>query len=130
MKSITLTIALLLLATAGGNAWADRRGHGGHKGHGHFGVIIGPYWGPRLYAPFPYYPPYYPPAVIERPAPQVYIEQPAPVAPPAAADAPTNYWYYCAGANSYYPYVKECPDGWQKVVPQPPRQPESNEERQ
>ena len=128
MKSITLTIALLLLATAGGNAWADHRHHGRHRHHGGLHVEIGPYWEPRLYAPFPsYYPPYpyYPPVVVERPVPQVYIEQPAPVAPPPApvAEAPTHYWYYCAGSNSYYPYVKECPDGWQKVVPQPPRQP-------
>ena len=22
--------------------------------------------------------------------------------------------------NSYYPYIKECPGGWEKVLPQPP----------
>lgn len=124
MKAITLTIALLLLTTAGGNAWADHRHHGRH---GRLNVVIGPYWGPRLYAPFPsYYPPYpyYSPIVVERPAPQVYIEQPALVAPPPApiAEAPTNYWYYCTAAGAYYPYVKECPDGWQTVVPQPQQQ--------
>lgn len=129
MKSIKLIIAVLLLGAAGvGNAWADR-GH--HRSH--FGIMIGPYWGPSYYSPFPYYyppyspySPYYnPPVVIERPAPQVYIEQlPAPAAPPAAAVAPpVNYWYYCAAANGYYPYVKECRGGWQKVLPQPPGQP-------
>lgn len=129
MKTIKLILALLLLGAAGvGNAWADR-------GHVHFGIEIGPYWGPGYYLPYPYYypvspyyyPPYYPP-VMERPAPQVYIEQPpapaalpAPAAPDASASA--NYWYYCAKPKGYYPYVKECPSGWQKVLPQPPSQP-------
>jgi hypothetical protein len=61
--------------------------------------------------------------VVERPASQVYIEQPAAPAPAApVAAAPVNYWYYCAAAKGYYPYVKECPSGWQKVSPQPPGQ--------
>lgn len=122
MKTIKLIIALLLLGAFGaGNAWAD------HRGHVHLGVVIGPYWGP-LYYPQPYYYPpyYYPPMVMERPAPQVYIEQqPDPAAPAAAPDsaAPANYWHYCPEAKGYYPYVKECPNGWQKVSPQPPGQP-------
>ena len=130
IKWIIGIIALLLLgAIGGGNAWADRR-HA-HAG-AHVGVVIGPYWGPWYYPPpayyYPpshYYPPYYPPVVVERPLPQVYIEQPqapaASTAPPAAA--PTNYWYYCATAKAYYPYVKECASGWQKVLPQPAGQP-------
>ncbi len=135
MKMIKWVMLCLLLGAASmGNAWADR-GHRGHRGHGaHFGVVIGPYWGPSYYSPFPYYyPPYYsypysyPPVVIERQAPQVYIEQQAPAAPPAppapAAAAPANYWYFCAATNAYYPYVKECRGGWQRVLPQPPGQP-------
>lgn len=120
MKSITLLVALLLLGAGGiGNAWA------GHRSHGHFSIMIGPHWGPHYY-PYPYYyQPYYPPVVIERAAPQVYIEQPqAPAAPPApAAVAPANYWYYCAAAKAYYPYVNDCPGGWQQVLPRPPGQP-------
>ena len=123
MGKIKLIIAFLLLGAAGaGSAWADR-------GHAHFGVVIGPYWGGPWYYPPPayYYPPYYPQVIV--PAPQVYIEQQpaasaapsAPVAPVAAA--PVNYWYYCAAAKNYYPYVKECPSGWQRVSPQPPGQP-------
>lgn len=119
MKMIKMLIALVLLGVAGvGSAWADR----GH--HAHFGVVIGPYWGPWYYPPAYYYPPYYPPVVVERPTPQVYIEQQAaPAAAPPAASAPVNYWYYCVAAKAYYPYVKECPGGWQKVLPQPPAQP-------
>ena len=34
------------------------------------------------------------------------------------------YWYYCSDLKTYYPYVKNCPSGWQQVVPQtaPPGQ--------
>jgi hypothetical protein len=124
MKAIKLVIALLVLGVAGaGNAWADRHHHGG--GHVQFGLVIGPMWGPWYYPPPAYYyPPYYSPVIVERP--QVYIEQqPALAAPPpaASAPAPTNYWYYCAASKGYYPYVKTCRDGWQKVAPQPPGQP-------
>ncbi len=48
--------------------------------------------------------------------PPVYIEQSEPAAQPVQAQ---HYWYYCKSGKGYYPYVKECPDGWQKVLPQP-----------
>jgi hypothetical protein len=120
MKKIKLMVALVLLGAAGvGNAWADH-------GHVRFGVMIGPYWGGPWYYPPPsyYYPPYAAPVVVERPVPQVYVEQqPAPAAPAPVAAASTNYWYYCTAAKGYYPYVRECPGGWQRVQPQPPGQP-------
>lgn len=130
MNPVKPMLAILLLAAASSSAWADR------GRHGHFSVYVGPIWGPPLYAPYPYYypyPPYYPPIIIERPVPQVYVEQAtAPAMPPPApaaaapsapvAAAPSGYWYFCAAANGYYPYVKECPGGWQKVLPQPPGQ--------
>jgi hypothetical protein len=53
----------------------------------------------------------------------VYIERdplpqaaPAPVTPPP----PSGWWYFCPGAGTYYPYIRECPGGWQRVAPQPP----------
>ena len=127
MNKTKLIIALLLLGAGGvGNAWADR-GYGHDHGHVRFGVVIGPYWGgPWNYPPPYYYPPsyYYPPVVVQQQAPQVYIEQPqapaAPLPPAPVAAAPASYWYYCAAGRGYYPYVKECPGGWQKVLPQPP----------
>jgi len=70
------------------------------------------YYGKPYYG----YPLYYPSVVVESPAPLVYREQ-----QPAPASA-VNYWYYCAAANGYYPYVRECPSGWQKVSPLPPDQ--------
>lgn len=119
MKAMKLIVASLLLCLLGiGNAMADHYYHGGPRVH--FGVVIGPAWGPWYYPPPPYYPPYYPPVVIERAPPPVYIEQ-----QPAAVEAApqNNYWYYCGAAKGYYPYVKECPGGWQRVLPQPPSQP-------
>lgn len=45
--------------------------------------------------------------------------------PPAYYSAPPpqpqpSYWYYCPYSGSYYPYVQQCPGGWQLVVPYPP----------
>ena len=64
---------------------------------------------------------YYEPApVVVVPAePQVYIEQGDVVAEQEPDGG--QYWYYCRNAKNYYPYVKECPGGWQKVPPQPAR---------
>lgn len=123
MKQRSCLLALACLgATLSASAWAGP--------HTHVGVVIGagPFWGPPppFYAPYPYhYPyPYYVPApVVVQPTPPVYVQQPEPVAPaPAAAAAPAavSYWYYCVASKAYYPYVKECPAGWQRVSPQPP----------
>lgn len=75
------------------------------------GVYFGPVWGPVWYPP----PFYYPPQVVVVPPsqPPVYIEQ----SPPA--EQASAYWYYCKSAKGYYPYISECPEGWQKVLPQP-----------
>ena len=121
-KLLKWLAGLLLLAGLGiGSAWADHGhyGHGGYYGHGHFGVSIGVPLFPWYYPSPYYYPQYYPsygPVVVERPP--VYVEQ---AAPPQTAQA--GYWYYCAGSKAYYPYVNECPGGWQRVAPQPPGQP-------
>ncbi len=37
----------------------------------------------------------------------------------AATESQTNDWYYCSNPEGYYPYVKNCPDGWLPVAPQP-----------
>lgn len=101
--------------------------HGGyrhHHHHGHrasIGVVVGAplYWGwgyaPRPYYPAPYYyPPYPAPVVVSPPAPVTYIER------GDTATAPTrDYWYYCPESQAYYPYVKHCAKGWQRVNPQP-----------
>jgi hypothetical protein len=110
--------------------------HGGHyhehDNHSSVGVVIGVpfgvpgYYGygyPYGYSPyFPYYPPYpvYPPAVVAVPStPPTYVQRDT--GQPSVADtAPaTSSWYYCSESKAYYPYVKQCPGGWQPVAPQP-----------
>ncbi len=129
-KGLLAAVTLLLACVGNASAW----GHGGHiHSRVYFGVGVGPgywgpsYWGPSYYYPRPaYYPPYAP--VIINQTPPVYVEQTptvapvvAPVAPAAPAVSSNNYWYYCAASRAYYPYVKTCPAGWMKVLPQTPQ---------
>lgn len=117
LKTIALAATALLLVSVGtGNAWADRDYH--RRPSSRVGIYFGPTWGPMFYPPPIYYPPS-PPIIIER-APPVYIEQPPPV---TVQRQSSNYWYYCDASNSYYPYVKECPSGWQRVSPSPAGEP-------
>jgi hypothetical protein len=68
---------------------------------------------PTQAPPVTYEPAYYPP-----PSP-VYV-QPAPVYVPAPPPPVVQtYWYYCPSRGNYYPYVGDCPGGWQQVLPQP-----------
>jgi hypothetical protein len=107
MKAAVALSAIVLAILASAPALA---GHSG--GHVRFGVFIGgpiyP-WYPWGYPYYPYYP-YYPPAAPA--TPPTYIEQ-------GETQQQQGYWYYCAASKTYYPYVKECPAGWQRVVPQP-----------
>jgi hypothetical protein len=83
-------------------------------------VFIGAPFFPWYYPPYYYYPPY--PPVVVRPAPTTYVEQGGAQSAPSPR---SSYWYYCAESKTYYPYVKECPGGWMRVVPQttPPTAP-------
>ena len=122
-----------------GHGGAYGYGHGGYYGHAYYGRGYGygwgasiglgfaPYWGAGYYAPGYYGSPYYSPIVIEQAGPQVYIEQnPLPIQPvPTAGPTPTlqsGYWYYCRASKGYYPYVKDCRVGWERVSPLPPGQ--------
>ena len=113
IRNMTLAVmAALLVVTL---PLAALAGHG--HGHGNTRVYIGgsfwlgpPAWGPAYYGPGYYYPPppYYAPApVIVQQTPQ-YVER-------AQADA--DYWHYCENPRGYYPYVRTCPGGWMRVVP-------------
>jgi hypothetical protein len=121
MKPGKLALALIFLLGAGASGVAAAHGHF-HHGHFHHGprvgVVIGaPLAGPWYYPPS-YYP--YPPVVVAPAAPPVYIEQSQPEAP---AQTQPNDWYYCNNPDGYYPYVKQCPGGWQRIPAQPPSQP-------
>ena len=139
MIRLPLLLPLLLVAALSDVAWADR-GRGGHhlqprhhvqkphSVHGHrfhahrFHAHPHPFHH-RHHARVPvfiaaplawHYPPpprYYPPVVAVPAAPPVYIEK-------AAASEPA-YWHHCEDPEGYYPYVKECPGGWQRVPPTP-----------
>jgi hypothetical protein len=113
MKPLAFTLGVLAGLAMSGLASADRF-------HRHFGVdVLVPF---PYYSPFygPYYYPYPPTVIVSPPQPQVYIQQ-----PPAQSDWAqdgNSYWYHCDKPEGYYPYVKSCPGGWQKVVPTPPEQ--------
>jgi len=143
MKTLKLMcLIFVLLGTMSTNsAWA-RGGHGGHHGGHHFGG--GHHYGGHHFGGFglgyglgygfggywPYYGGYggyglgyrgyggygggyggsYPPVM--------YIQQQG--TNRSVTESQADYWYYCRKPEGYYPHVKKCPDGWMRVVPQPP----------
>ena len=139
-------IALAIAATStAGAAWAQHgRGHGyHHHGGARVGVFIGgpvlgfPYYGyPGYgygygygynsgygvgYAPYGYYGPATTVIAALAPAP-VYVEQGGTASISGVSTggpASDGYWYYCSNPDGYYPYVKLCASGWQRVPPQP-----------
>lgn len=116
-------VALLLAALTLGAAFSESA-----SAHGRVAIGVGvgfgypgwgyPGWGwggPWYYPPPAYY--YGPPVVVSNP-PTTYIERHD--AAPATSPASTDFWYYCDQSKAYYPYVKTCPTGWQKISPTPP----------
>src|SRR5688572_27859973 len=97
-------------STGGGGGGGGGGFGGGHRHHHHHsfvGVGFGGGWlGPPAY--------YYPvPVPVE---PVTYVERGASAPAPEPA-----WWYYCEAANGYYPHVKTCPAGWQRIPPAPPQ---------
>jgi hypothetical protein len=84
-------------------------------------IVLGLHFGVPLYWPAPYY--YYPPPYYYM-APYYTPYAPLPpvlsLPPPAVAEREAYYWYYCASAQAYYPYARQCPEGWQRVPTTPP----------
>ena len=79
--------------------------HGWHARRFAWWWVAGGLW---YFYPAPVYPypdPYTPPVVAPPPQPQ------------------PQYWYYCRNPAGYYPYVPECPGGWQAVPATPPPSP-------
>ena len=103
LRLLVTFVAIALLSPLAADAYGP---HGYYRG----GIWIDPWW----VAPSPYYSA--PRVIVERPATEYYV-QPAPQQPEEPA-----YWYYCRRPEGYYPYIKQCPDGWMKVVPTPPSQ--------
>jgi hypothetical protein len=116
MRALKTAALCALLAFGAGEALA----HGKfHHYRPRVGIVIGapvvfaPWYPPLYYYPRVYV---YPPGVVVGP-PLVYVEQ---AQTWAAAERVDHHWYYCPEAKGYYPYVRECPGGWQRVAPRPP----------
>jgi hypothetical protein len=121
---IVLAAALVsepVLARGKGGSGGGRSGH--HSGAGRSAHHSGhharsPIFGGGLVAAPAFWPwwnyPAYQLAGAYPAAPLYYIEQ------GDEAAAPGGEWLYCDGANAYFPYVIECPGGWQRVAPQVP----------
>ena len=109
-------------------------GYGGHgygygygRGYGYYGGFYGgTYFDPWFYGSPWGYDMVYPEVVVTPGYSQAYIEpdyvpqqSTAPVGVQQAG--PSNDWYYCQNPAGYYPYVKTCPNGWQRVPSTPPQ---------
>jgi hypothetical protein len=102
-------LLLLALALASGSALA----------HGRSRVFLGFNFGFPVY--HPWYPAYYP-APVYYPVAPVYVQPSEPPVYQQRGDVVPEgpgTWYFCREANGYYPYVKQCPGGWQRVPAQP-----------
>ncbi len=124
VAAVAVTVILMFagIAMAGGGHW-----HGGGYWHGGWGWGW-PYYGLGLatgaflsypYYYYPYYPyysyyPYYPYtyAPTYRPSQRVIVRE--------RKRAMDTWYYYCRQSHAYYPYVRRCPGGWEKVPALPP----------
>lgn len=117
LRMIIATVVVILIGSMSGSSAHARGGHGGHGARVGIGVWLGPGWWPGWWGPA-YYPSYYYPYYQEPPV--VIQEQPDVYIPPTPQEQQPIFWYYCKEPQGYYPYVKQCPSGWMKVVPTPP----------
>ena len=144
---MNLRSCIVAVIAAGALAAAPASAQRGYHGHGHGG---GHFWGPFggfllgsaiVYSAMQprtvYYAPqvtYWPNVPVTTIGPAYYAE-PIYAGPPAASIPPpppggsqvsalslpgSEWWYFCKDPNGYYPYVRECKSGWEKVSPTPP----------
>jgi len=95
----------------GNPGWGGHHTNWRHHGYGprsywRTTVVLGSWYPYGYCAPGP---------VVVQQQPPVYVQQ---------EQEEPQYWYYCQESQAYYPYVKSCPGGWMKVVPEaaPPQQ--------
>ncbi len=69
-----------------------------------------PYYYYPYYSYYPYYPYTYAPTY--RPPQRVIVRERKP--------AVDTWYYYCRRSDAYYPYVRRCPGGWERVPVVPP----------
>ena len=134
IKSI-LPVAILLVSVSVSPAWAHGR-QMNHSPRWGIGLVINPF--PLFYSPYysaPYYPypsRYYPEVIVDTvimPARNtVYVQQSNSISfspYPAVSVTPESGvsggdWYYCHHPDGFYPSIKTCPSGWQRVPAQAP----------
>jgi len=122
----SLLIATLISSVAISPALAQRHGHRGGGGSVHvsgWNALALALIGTVLYLAAKAPPPPNAPAPVYPAQADPLQPTPATQAAPQPAPVPEqNWWYYCAQANGYYPYVASCPTGWTRVSPVPPGQ--------
>lgn len=101
-------------------------GHGYSYGHGYYGGFYGGvYFDPWLFGYPVGYDMIYPDVVVTPGYFQTYMEGAQPPQSNAPSEAPqsnqSDDWYYCQNPAGYYPYVKICTNGWQRVPSTPPK---------
>lgn len=130
--SLLSTIVMVSPAYAwrnGVHGYSGWRGAGWGVGAGLLaGTIIGsqlshPYYYPRphyVYIPQPVYVQEQPQVIVQEPS--VYTVNPETGALSSAprSNSARQIWYFCTSSNTYYPYVKNCPEGWREVPATPP----------
>lgn len=98
-----------------------RAGHSGKSRlyeHDSVGALVeSPYAWPEFYY-WPYYSfqPYSSPSTVTPFSPPAYLDQGTVLNTPSFGP---NSQDYCSSPAGYYPYVQECPSGWQRITLQP-----------
>jgi len=99
-------------------AYAPSWGPGWGRGYGYgYGGAWRGNWAGAGYYGFPP-PAYYAPPVAYAPPVVAYVTPPQPMVLASQPQAPV--WYYCESSGKYFPYVQECPTGWQTQAATPP----------
>lgn len=114
-KTTALCLAISLALGTAGTAqadWGRHGGHGGHRQHYDGGSRHNNWIGPAAILAITG-------LAIGAAAYSQANAAPVYVAPPRAYQAPpeSGNWYYCQPYEQYYPYVRDCPEPWQQVMP-------------
>jgi len=107
--------------STGGGAWHGGGGggwHGGGPGWWGVGLGLGLGWD-ALYFGYPYYGYPYPGYYYPYGSSTVIVGPTDPLAQTPQNPPPVANWYYCESAKAYYPYVRQCPEGWHLVPAAP-----------
>jgi hypothetical protein len=119
--------AALAMAVVADDAWSGRGRSGGGGGGHHSFSGRGISHAPSSHAPSSHFHSHAAPAFGHHPhfrrplivGTTLFIGPPLAYYYPPPVYIEKQYWFYCESAGAYYPYVKECPSGWQRVLPTP-----------